>query len=427
MTNQERHRIDSRLLRILAQDSALAGVSEFLSRAFLFGVNLLVSLLLVDRVAYGVFSAVSWLAATVFAFTSIGVATTAVRAIAAAREDGEAVGRVLRTTVSLIGILALLAGAGVWLASPWLASALQAPVPVESIRLAALLVTVQIVLSAAEAAARGLARFRVLAWSAVVATGVSALPAYLMVSEYGVRGGILALVLSYGLQATILLAAVRDHLRSWTWMPWAEMRRFVGELAIPQWVSGAGFALGMMLPPMMLLRAEGGLYDMGAWNASTQLRVLVTFVPTVMAAAAVPHLTELFRAKSLTLRPMGSYLGTMLAIVLVSWLGTVWLATELMGLYGPSFRSEAGLLVLVVSFTAIQVLGNGFSSILLAAGGVWAPAIIQAAWTVVVLSMAPVVIREGGDLGLAECYLWLAAPVTVFQAWWSWRVRQTWS
>ena len=424
MIKQDHHRIDIRLLRILAQDSALAGVSEFLSRGFLFGVNLLVSLLLADRAAYGVFSAVSWLAATVFAFTSIGVATTAVRAIAVAREDGAVVGRVLRTTVALIVALALLAGLAVLAAAPWLRSAMDAPVPVDSIRWAALLVCVQITLSAAEAAARGLARFRLLAWSAVFATGVSALPAYFLVSAYGVHGGVFALVLSYGLQTAILLVGVRDHLGAWTWMPWAEMRRFVGGLAIPQWVSGAGFALGMMLPPMMLLGHQEGLQDMGAWNASTQLRVLVTFIPTVMAATAVPHLTGLFRKNSLTLRPMGSYLGAMLVVITASWLVTVWLATELIGLYGASFRSDAALLVLVVSFSAIQVLGNGFSSVLLAAGRVWAPAIIQAAWTVVVLAMAPAVIRDNGELGLAECYVWLAVPVTLFQAWWSWRVRQ---
>ncbi len=424
MIKQLGKRTDIGLLRLLAQDSALAGVSEFLTRAFLFGINVLVSQMLADRGEYGVFAAVSWLAATVFAFTSIGVATTGVRAIAAARQDAQASGRVLRTVVLMISALALVAGAAVLAAAPWLVSVLEAPVPVDSVRLAALLVVLLVVLSGVEAAVRGLGRFRTLAWSAVIAIGVSLVPAYYLVDAYGVHGGIWALVLCYGLQAGILFAALSDQFDSRALMPWSEMRRFVGELAVPQWLSGAGFALGMMVPPMLLLRHSNGLESIGAWNASAQLRILVTFLPSVIAAAAVPHLTGLFQAGRLTLRTMGSYLGTVVLVIVLPWLVTVVLATEMLGLYGPSFRADSHLLIMVVSFTAVQVLGNGCSSILLAAGRVWAPAIIQVVWTVLILSVAPEAIREGGAYGLADIYLYFAVPVTVFTAWWSWRVRQ---
>ncbi|MCP5041704.1 MAG: hypothetical protein GY944_11805 [bacterium] len=421
--NPER-RLDTRLLRLLAKDSALAGVSELLSRAFLFVVNLIVSHLLVDRAAYGEFAAVSWLAATVFAFTSMGVATTGVRVIAAAGEDRQATGRAVRSALLLIAALAAVAGIGVALAAPWIVAALEAPVPVESVRLAALLIMVQVLLSGGEAAVRGLGRFRALAWSAVIAVGLSLVPAYLLVAAHGVTGGILALTLCYALQTAILLYAVGDQLRSLRMMRWAELRRFVGGLAIPHWVSGAGFAIGMMIPPMMLLQDPRGLANIGAWNASTQLRILVTFLPTVMAVTAVPHLTALVRGGELTARAIGSFIGPMLVATVVPLLVTVWLAADLLGLYGISFRADASLLVLVASFTAVQVIGNGFSSILLAAGRVWAPAVFQSVWAVGILFAAAPVISAGGSSGLAQLYLVSALPVTLFGGWWSWRARQ---
>ncbi len=416
--------IDSRLLRLLAQDSAMAGLSELLSRAFLFAVNLIVSHTVLDRSAYGSFAAVSWLAATVFAFTSMGVATTGVRVIAAAGEDQQATGRAVRTALLLITALAVLAGATVALTAPWIVAALEAQVPVQSVRLAALLITVQVLLSGGEAAVRGLGRFRALARCALIASFTSLGPAYLLVTAYGVPGGILALALCYALQTSLLLTAVRDHLRTRGLMGWTELRCFVGTLAIPHWISGAGFALGMMIPPMLLLRMPDGLTDIGAWNASTQLRILVTFLATVMAVTAVPHLTLRFRAGTLSAQAMGSFIATMLVVTAAPWLLTVWLAADLLGMYGSPFRADAGLLVLVSSFTAVQVIGNGFSSILLAAGRVWAPAMLQTLWAGTVLLAATPVIRSGGGPALAQLYLLLALPVTLFGAWWSWRARQ---
>ncbi len=150
----------------------------------------------------------------------------------------------------------------------------------------------------------------------------------------------------------------------------------------------------------------------------------MTFLATVMAVTAVPHLTLRFRAGTLSAQAMGSFIATMLVVTAAPWLLTVWLAADLLGMYGSSFRADAGLLVLVSSFTAVQVIGNGFSSILLAAGRVWAPAMLQTLWAGTVLLAATPVIRSGGGPALAQLYLLLALPVTLFGAWWSWRARQ---
>lgn len=401
--------------RALLGDALLAGAGSAATRAFLFALGVLVSRTVGDLEAFGAFASVMLSVQLVAMFAGLGLAQGAAQALAAAGEDRARQDRTLRSLllfvlgVSVLAALTLLA-AGAWLPATGLAS-LATPGLASA---AAALLAAQLAAAGLEGILRGLRRFRALCVSGCVASLAGALLAVPLVRLLGVRGGILAAALFLLVQASLMLAPLAPRLRG-ALLPRAELLRVLGVGAAPSFVNGLAWNVGMLVPPLLLAHATGGLSELALWNAASQVRTLVSFAPVMVANAAIPRLAASWQRPTWRRAVVASVAASM-ATALVAYLPVVLAARPLMALYGRDYATHGALLVVVASFVLLQVLGSALFVVLLAARRAWETALLNVLWAGVMLLVAPRAIAAGGASALATTYLLTYGPVLVVLA-----------
>lgn len=401
--------------RGLARDALLAGAGSAATRLFLLGLGILVSRTVGDLHAFGLFSSVMLTVQLVAMLAGLGLAQAAAQAIAAAAGDRALQDRTVRSMLLVVLLASALAG-GVLLGAVVLlpgGTVARLVAPELALGATALLV-VQLAAAGIEGVLRGLRRFRLLCVAGCVAsvTGVAlALP---LVRHDGVRGGILAAACFLALQAVLLLLPLAPRLRG-ALLPRAELLRVLGVGAAPSFVNGLAWNAGMLVPPLLLVQAAGGLRELALWNAASQVRTIVSFAAVVVANAAIPRLSASFGSAGWR-RDVATSVAASSAAALVAYLPLLAAARPLMGLYGPEYAAHASLLVVVASFVLLQVLGSALFVVLLSARRAWESALLNVVWAGVLLVVAPRAIVAGGASALAWTYLWTYGPVLVVLA-----------
>lgn len=401
--------------RALLRDALLAGAGSAATRAFLFALGVLVSRTVGDLDAFGAFASVILSVQLVAMFAGLGLAQGAAQAIAAADEDRARQDRTVRSLLVVVLGASALAGVALFavgaslpethfaqLAAPGLAPA------------ASMLLAVQLAAAGLEGILRGLRRFRVLCVSGCVASVAGALLALPLVRLLGVRGGILAAAAFLLVQASLMFAPLAPRLRG-ALLSRRELLRVLGVGAAPSFVNGLAWNVGMLVPPLLLAHATGGLRELALWNAASQVRTLVSFAPVMVANAAIPRLAASWQRPAWRRAVVASVAASM-ATALVAYLPVVLAARPLMALYGPDYASHGMLLVVVASFVLLQVLGSALFVVLLAARRAWETALLNVLWAAVMLVVAPRAIAAGGASALATTYLLTYGPMLVVLA-----------
>jgi O-antigen/teichoic acid export membrane protein len=405
-----RLRFASVLSGALLRDSLLAGLGSAASRAFLFALGVLVSRTVNDAQSFGLFSSVLITVQLVAMFTGLGLAQTAAQAIAAAAGDRLRQDRTVRSTIVLVlGASLLIALALLVFARLRPQGSIAALFSRELLLSATALLAAQLAVGGLEGILRGLRLFRVLCVSGCVASLVSLAFAVPLVRVAGVSGGILAAAGFLVLQATFMAVPIAARLRGDLLGVRATLQ-LLGLTAAPTFLNGLAWNVGMLLPPLMLVHAAGGLTELALWNAASQIRTLVSFAAVVVANAAIPRLSVAY-GKAAWRHEVRSSLATSMGAALVAYLPVVLAARPLMALYGPEYAAHASLLVAVASFVLLQVLGSALFVVLLSARRTWQTAAVNVIWAATILALAPRIIAGGGAEALAWSYLWTYGPV----------------
>lgn len=409
-------KLDLRLLRLLARDSTLAGLGAGFSRLFVFILNVLVSRILADQVEYGVFSTIYLAVNFIAVFASLGLSQTAARSIAAEHSHPERQQRTTRTVLMLLLAASFAAGLFMLIAATLIAYLLRGEVPVNTLRVGGAVVCGQLFAGGVEGVLRGLRRFAWIPLAAGIA-GVAALGvAYSLISHWGVIGGLVTLLVFLIVQVGVSVLALRGTLAG-RLLPLAETGKLLGLVAAPTFLSGLAWNIAMMIPPFILVRSRFGLEHMALWNATSQLRFFISFAPIVIVNTSIPHLSKLYAEHKLNRRQAATSVGMSMAAALLPYLPVVLFASRLLSLYGPSYTRHGVLLTLVATFVLLQVIGVGLFGIVLAAGRVWQAAVLNCAWAVVVLAIAPTAIARSGAYSLAYLYIFTYLPVVTILGW----------
>jgi O-antigen/teichoic acid export membrane protein len=397
----------------LLRDAVLAGAGAAASRLFLFALGVLVSRSVGAPELFGIFSSVLLSVQLVAMFAGLGLAQTAAQAIAAADGDRALQDRTVRATLLLVlvggGLASLLLWLGVQL--PPLRE-IAPPALREVAGGAAVLLAAQLVVGGLEGVLRGLRMFRVLCVAGCVASAVGLAAAVPLVRALGVQGGIVAAAGFLVLQAALYALPLAPRLRG-ALLPRHALGRLLGLTAAPTFLNGAAWNVAMLLPPLLLVRQQGGLAQLALWNAASQIRTVVSFVPIVVANAAIPRLAAAFAQGRAWRREVGATLLLAMGAAGLAFVPVVLGAGPLMAIYGSAYAGHGGLLALVASFVLLQVLGSALFVVLLAAQRVWQTAILNTLWSAAILIVAPAWIARGGAYGLATLYLASYAPVLV--------------
>lgn len=406
---------DRGFLRLLLRDSMLAGIAAGLSRVFVFALSVAVSRFSASQSEFGVFSSALLLVQLVAMIGSLGLAQTAAQAIAVRAHDPARQAQAVRSLLLLAVALASITALGLMFAAALVERAMEFHVPERLLRWTSLLVLLQLFAAGLEGILRGLRSFRALPVAAAGGTMAALLLGYPLAKLFGALGGLGALGLFLAVQSAIMLAPLR-HCLLGPVLPLREAGAMLGRVAAPTFLSGLFWNIAMLVPPLLLIRSRTGLVDVALWNASSQLRTIISFAPIVIVNATIPHLVERTRAGSLSKRQALTSVTVPMAAALVPYLPAVIFARPLMALYGAEYSSHATLLVLVASYVLLQVLGVGLFAFVLASGKVWQAAILNLLWCASVLAATPYVIESGGVYALARVYLLTYIPVDAILA-----------
>ena len=386
----------------LLRDSSLAGAAAVVSRAYLFALNVITSRLLGDSTDFGRFSW-AWLTIQVVGmFTGLGLAQAAAQGIAAELQDGSR-RAVCRSIVNLLAAASAGALLVAWVAGPRLVHGAGVGLPAAAVQAGALLLAAQVLTGGMEGVLRGLGRFRAILLASVMAaiTGLVLVP--VLVTRAGSSGALAAAACAALVQLVALGASARDAVGR-RGIPAGRLKEILGRTAAPTFATAMPWNLGMMVPPLLLARAPGGLAQLGLWNAASQIRFLISFAPVVVANAAIPRLSRSRATGVGWPQQAWTSLGLTMAVALIGFVPTLLLGEPLLRVFGPAYGGHGELVRWVALFVLLQVLGTALYVVLLADGGAWPCALLNGAWSIATVFLtAPVIERAGVD-GLAMLY-----------------------
>jgi O-antigen/teichoic acid export membrane protein len=341
--------------------------------------------------------------------TGAGMAATVVRLIAEnRRKDPDAAGRILGLSLLLYPGLAVLAGAALAAAAPWVASVvLDAPDLTVGLQCASILLVVHILKSLQTAVLAGLEAFRAIAVLSI-ARGLAVVP---LVVGGAILGGPvgaltgLTVVTTLDLVLTGFLSGrkaramgIRIRLRI-TRTEWAAVRRH----AVPAFLCGA--IIGPVLwASNAMLTQRAGLLQVGLFAAATKFHRLLGMVEKPLGTVLLPVLSSSQgRCQGRAGRAnvaISWALGVFPALVLICLPETLGLA------FGREYATVQAYrtLSLTMCYCAVVMFKQGVWRLLVARSRMWLAALDNGIWAAVLLPAAWWLSPYGAP-GLAGAFL----------------------
>jgi O-antigen/teichoic acid export membrane protein len=328
-------------------------------------VNLVVSNLL-GRQGFGQYGIVYSTLLTLGTVAQLAIGFTATRYVAETRSaDPQRAGRVLGLCTLVAAGTALLAGLGLLVAAPWLASGvLGAPQLTLPLRLAGGVAAAVVLNGFQSGALAGLEAFRAMGRSGLVSGLVGVGACALGARWVGLPGAVAGLLASGTVQALLLRRALRlETARAGIVVRYRGLgpeARILSRFALPAAMSQLSFLPAQWLASTLLVR-HAGYAQMALFSAATTLRVLVVFVPHIVNNVGMSLLSHEWgrgdpaRYRRLFLTNVGLTGG----VTLLGAVGVVSLGPLLLRAFGRGF--DDGLAVLRVLVVAAICEGLAIS------------------------------------------------------------------
>jgi O-antigen/teichoic acid export membrane protein len=385
------------------------------------GLSLVASVLaarLLGREAFGQLGVIQGTLGMFGIFAGFGLGVTATKHVAQFRRtDPERAGRI----VALTGLWAGAAGLLIWIAflgcAPWLAQhTLAAPHLAYPLRVGAFLTCLSAVQGAGLGVLGGFEAFRGVARQNFI-SGLLTFVGLLGGVWLGrLNGALWGLTAAMAVTCALTLRAVQVEARragvplsfAGCHQEWKTLAPFcalavLGNIVVTpvNWICSA-----------LVVNQAGGYSEMAVYNAATQWRNAILFLPTILGAVAMPMMSHL--KGSGDERGFARLLGYSLrlngAAALLVALPILLLAGPLLRTYGPGFdRGQAAFIVLVFSGVIVAV-NNALSRSLVSEGRMKTDFAFHAIWGATGLAFGAWLIPHYSGMGLAVAML-LAALV----------------
>jgi O-antigen/teichoic acid export membrane protein len=146
-----------------------------------------------------------------------------------------------------------------------------------------------------------------------------------------------------------------------------------------------------------------GFAALGGYMGADRFRGMLMFIPMTVRQVSLPMLSEL-RAlghRRRFIRALWANVGVNLAVTAVGAVPIMLLSPWLMSWFGPEFRSEWSILIILASTAVVQSAANVVAQVTAAAGRTWLNFIFSALFSAVMLTVALTSIPRLGARGLA--------------------------
>lgn len=253
----------------------------------------------------------------------------------------------------------------------------------------------------------GLREFRVMA----LAGGVSGISLLLLVSvgaDHGVTGMVSALTGASMLGLSVRCISILKALRRLNIGLRIELHsndiNTMWRLSLPALIGGACFAPVNWLVTVMLVQSDNGHHELGLIGVAMQWFSLLLFLPNVVGATLLPHLSGAFgRGDARDLRA-ALWLGVRVnLLVSVPAIGIIALLSDfIMSWYGGTYAQGGPVLILFALAAGAAALQNLFTNLLASVDRMWHSLFTQITWAMTYLLCAHLSLRlELGAAGIA--------------------------
>lgn len=348
----------------------------------------------------------------VFAGFGLGSATTKYVAEYRSREP-ERAGRVVVLGQALAFVLAAAVALVCAASSGWLAqSSLGRPSLQPLVASGALLLFFSALSGVVNAALSGLEAFRDVAIVSTLQGIAAPLLTVPLVWLHGTEGAVASWTaisaLSLGAGAFLLgkrLEAagisVRLSRSAWREAP------IIWKFALPATLSSLLVAPVTWVTNAILVNQPDGYGQLGLFNAANQWRLLVVFLPGLLASAMLPVLSDAHgRADGAQFREaLSMNLRVTWAVGLPMTVLVTTLGRPLAGLFGRQFEGSANVTGVLMASCLFMVLNSAVGVALAGSGRMWTGACLNAAWAAALVTGSLVLVPRHGAVGLAWAYL----------------------
>ena len=193
----------------------------------------------------------------------------------------------------------------------------------------------------------------------------------------------------------IVLARVRQD--------WLSLLSF----SVPAFVNGAVPGPAMWVSSTLLV-TKASYAEMGIFNACFQWRMALLFIPAIVGQVTLPVASSLSAPSDKNRRRRSVYAGLAInaAVALPPTVILILFRTQIMRLYGPSFATGGATLALTAVSAFMAAVISPVGNAIVAAGGVWAGAAMNAIWGVVLVALTWNFVEMGyGATGVALAYV----------------------
>jgi O-antigen/teichoic acid export membrane protein len=317
----------------------------------------------------------------------------------------------LRGTVNLgLGLTvaaSVVIGAGLAAVAPWLAETLGDAQLATGIRLVGLTLPAATISDAALAATQG---WRTQVPFTVIGRVVDPLARLLLTvvavaAGYGVDGALWALAASSWMSAILSLFALHRRTRTVARVPARYELREIFSFSMVSWLSALA-ATGLIWVGTLLLGAMRSQEEVGTYNVATRLVMLAVFVMAPINASFTPHLAHLIHTdqRDDAARAYGSAARWILTLSMPSFIVLVAFGEQLLGYFGPGFRTAAGVTAILACGQLVSAAAGPCGTVLNMSGRVTLNMVDNVAVLILNIVLNIVLIPGYGVIGAAVAW-----------------------
>jgi O-antigen/teichoic acid export membrane protein len=297
--------------------------------------------------------------------------------------------------------------------SPWLAqTTLGRPELASLLAAGSLLLFVSTIGGVLSASLSGYEAFRQIARINIIQGAAAPFMAIPLVLYFGVQGAVASFTIIAALGLLLCAKALKseaakykiaDRYDSAIWSEWPILWKF----ALPAMASGLMIAPVTWITNIILINRPGGYGELGLFNAANQWRMVVVFLPGLLAAAMLPVLSETHGRED-----KADYIHTVILNLRTTWIVAlpltvlvVTMGKPLAALFGKQFQGTAPIIAVLMITAFLNVLNSAVGSALTGAGRMWTGMLMNLGWAIVLIVASLVFVPSLGGLGLAVAYL----------------------
>lgn len=397
----------------LARGAFWSMVGGVASRVFTMASSIIVARLL-GKEGYGEIGMIQSTLGLFGVLAGFGLGSTATKYIAEFRyKDPEKAGRISGLTI-VFSLLSGVAMMGICLAfSPWLAQrTLGRPDLASLLAAGSLLLFMSTIGGVLSAALSGYEAFRQIARINIIQGAAAPFMAIPLVWYFGVQGAIASFTINAALGLVLCARALKNEsgkhnipnrFDSSIWSEWPILWKF----AFPAMTSGLMIAPATWVTNIILVNQPGGYGELGLFNAANQWRLVVVFLPGLLAAAMLPVLSETHGRED-----KADYIHTVVLNLRATWIVAlpltvlvVTMGKPLAALFGKQFYGTAPIIAVLMIATFLNVVNSAVGSALTGAGRMWTGTLMNFGWAMALVASSYVLVPRLGGLGLAAAYL----------------------